>query len=216
MMINDCDVFVVKFCYNYKIYNFEKCINLKCSYLKYDNDWHEYYCSRLQYFFKDLDNLHKYQEGLTMLLKIYKTRNVKLPSKSHSYDAGIDLYIPNDFNTIVLDPNQSILIPSGIKIEIPYGYMGLFLNKSSVASSKKLLVGSQVVDCGYDGEVHIDLHNVGESPVILNPGDKIIQIVLIPILSCEIFEINEEDLLYNKMFETDIRKSKGFGSTGNN
>lgn len=168
-----------------------------------------------------------------MYLKFAQVREVKTPSRGHATDAGIDFFIPefnesfiNDLKEknprlryfendkkINLDSTESILIPSGIKVEIPFGYMGLFLNKSGVASKKQLLVGAQVVDTYYSGEVHINLHNVGEKSVDLFSGDKVVQMVLTPILSCDLTEVSE-DMLYDWMQEDSTRGEGGFGSTG--
>ncbi len=168
-----------------------------------------------------------------MLLKFAKTRNVKTPARGHATDAGIDFCCPEfddafivDFekqeandgivvadNKIIIKPGQNACIPSGIKVEIPFGYMGLFLNKSGVASKKDVLIGAQVIDVFYSGEVHIDLHNVGESDFIITPNMKLTQMTLVPILSCDLTEC-EEDSLYDWMKQDSHRGEGGFGSTG--
>ena len=147
-----------------------------------------------------------------MLLKFKKCRDVKSPARAHATDAGIDFYVPKDYYQCVL-PNKSVLIPSGIKVEIPYGYMGLFLNKSGVASKKKLLVGAQVIDTFYDGEVHINLHNIGTESIDISPDDKIIQMVLVPILSCNLVEVKDDEPLYDWMKDESVRGVSGFGSS---
>lgn len=147
-----------------------------------------------------------------MYLRYAKVRDVKSPVRSHPTDSGIDLYIPDDFGYLVLKPTESILIPSGIKFEIPFGYSGIFMNKSGVASKKKLLVGAQVIDTFYSGEVHIDLHNVGNEDVILNPGDKIIQLIIFPIVCSGTLEIPETEL-YKDFITSEYRENNGFGST---
>lgn len=136
-----------------------------------------------------------------------KTRSVKNPEKAHSTDAGIDFFIPEDFPQMRLFPGESILIPSGIIIELPENHMGLFLNKSGIASQKCLLVGAQVIDEKYRGEVHIDLHNVGNQEIILEPGMKIVQLVIVPIWDGQPKQVESIDT------ETD-RGTCGFGSTG--
>jgi len=146
-----------------------------------------------------------------MYLRFVKIRDVKSPSRAHPTDAGIDYYVPNDFSAICLSPGQSVLIPSGIKVEVPFGYAAIFMNKSGVASKKHLLVGAQVIDTFYSNEVHIDLHNVGNADVIISPGDKIIQLILFPVAQCGIMEIKEEELY--KDFQIQYRGENGFGST---
>lgn len=171
-----------------------------------------------------------------MFLRFSKVRNVKNPVRGHATDAGIDFYMPEideqfikDFTSksansginiangkdFYIPSKYNATIPSGIKVEIPYGYMGLFLNKSGVASKEDLLIGAQVIDVFYSGEIHIDLHNVGSEPVKISPQKKLAQMVLVPILHCEIQEINEDEL-YNWMYLDKVRGEGGFGSTDEN
>jgi dUTP pyrophosphatase len=172
-----------------------------------------------------------------MYIGVVRTRNVHMPERGHAHDAGMDFYIPEfdeefvkhfkslsqnegiDINSerIHLDPGRGAMIPSGVKTEIPIGYMGIFLNKSGVATKKRVLVGAQVVDCGYDGEVHINLHNVSGRPIEFKPGDKAVQMVLVPVVSATPIEV-EKDSLYEGMRNDAIqlRAADGFGSTGEN
>lgn len=148
-----------------------------------------------------------------MLIKISKVDNVdvKIPIRAHATDAGIDFFVPNDFNVFTLRSNKSILIKSGIKIEIPYSYMGLFLNKSSVGS-KGLIVGAQVIDTFYSNEVHIDIHNISDHDIDILPGMKIAQLVLVPISYAMPIVVDESEL-YNDMMQQEVRGLNGFGST---
>lgn len=171
-----------------------------------------------------------------MLLKFATTRMVASPTRGHPTDAGIDFYLPklnqdlvalllekkcvfgtnanrqDNKNYIVIKPGNNVAIPSGIKVEIPYGHMGLFLNKSSVASKKNLLIGAQVIDTFYSGEVHIDLHNTGTEEVMIYEGDKLAQMILVPILNCDLINVTENEL-YNWMKQEQFRDAGGFGST---
>jgi len=167
-----------------------------------------------------------------MLLKFNKTGSVKTPERAHATDAGIDFYCPpiveivenlnsNSANsgititdsTIVIPPGKNAVIPSNIRVEIPYGYMGLFLNKSGVASKKDALIGAQVIDTMYSGIVHVDLHNVGTEDLIIEENMKLSQMVMIPVLSCDLTEV-EENQLYDWMISDKNRGGSGFGSTG--
>lgn len=145
-------------------------------------------------------------------LKILKIRDVKPPIRAHSNDAGIDFFIPNDFKKTILNPNESILIPSGIKVLIPKGYALIAFNKSSIASKKNLIVGACVIDESYQGEIYINLINIGKEPQVINPGDKIIQFICLPINYVKIEEVTNEFELYNGIVTT--RGEGGFGSTG--
>ena len=82
-------------------------------------------------------------------------------------------------------------------------------NKSGVASKRQLLVGACVVDPGYNGEIYINLHNLGVTTQIIKPGEKIAQAVLVPVVHCNAVEAKEDDL--NQDTE---RGTGGFGSTG--
>lgn len=149
-----------------------------------------------------------------MYLKYSKVKDVKDPCRANvGIDAGIDLYIPEEFEKKTLKPNESILIPAGVKFEVPLGYAVILFNKSGVASKKCLLVGACVVDSGYAGEVHINLHNVGTKEVELNPGDKIVQAVMLPIITPTPMLVDEENL-YKDVCSPSARGSGGFGSTG--
>jgi dUTP pyrophosphatase len=145
------------------------------------------------------------------MLKFTKTRDVKSPVRAHETDAGIDFFIPNDFENVVLKPGDDVLIPSGIKVLVPRNFALIFKEKSGVATKKKLTIGACVVDSDYRGEVHLHLFNNGNADQELNPGDKITQGLLIPIALDTPEEISNEE--YDKN-ETE-RASGGFGSTGN-
>jgi dUTP pyrophosphatase len=145
-------------------------------------------------------------------MKFLKIRDVKSPSRGTSKSAGIDLFIPNDFEYQTLNPGDSILIPAGLKANVPENYAFIAFNKSGVSTKKHLAVGACVIDEDYQGEIHIHLYNFGNDPVTINPGDKIIQCVLVPVLyeNVEIVE-TEEQLWEGKITE---RGEGGFGSTG--
>ena len=153
-----------------------------------------------------------------MYLKVYRIRpQAKLPLRAHPTDAGMDLfycsngnkklYETNDFH---IPPKASRLLPTGIRVEIPYGYMLEIKNKSGIASKRQLLVGACVVDSGYNGEVYVNLHNIGSETQIIKAGDKIAQAIMIPIEHCKVEEV-ETDKFLN--FHS-RRGEDGFGSTG--
>lgn len=143
-------------------------------------------------------------------LKFIKTKEVKSPVRGHDTDAGIDFFVPDDFEGIVLLPNEDILIDSGIKVIVPKGYALIFKEKSGVATKKKLTLGASVVDSDYRGVVHFHLFNSGEYPQEILAGDKITQGLIVPISLCKPVEISEEE--YNS-YNTE-RGNNGFGSTG--
>ena len=143
-------------------------------------------------------------------LQISRIGDVKLPVRGHDFDAGIDFFIPNNFQETILNLGDSILIPSKIKVKVPKGYMLKAENKSGVATKLGLQIGASVVDYGYQGEVHIHLTKVTKGSVVLQPGQKIAQFILQPISTCKIKEVTIEELYESKS----ERGEGGFGSTG--
>jgi dUTP pyrophosphatase len=153
-----------------------------------------------------------------MNLKVYKIRTeARLPLRAHKTDAGMDLfYCPNGERRdvvgtegLAIAPKESKLIPTGLKIEVPYGHMLEIKNKSGIASKRKLITGACVVDPGYDGEIYVNLHNIGHTTEYIKAGDKVAQAVLIPIIHCGVEEVDGDDLN-----DGSTRGSGGFGSTG--
>ena len=142
-------------------------------------------------------------------MKISKIRDVKTPTRGTSQSAGIDFFVPEGISE-TLNPGKSCLIPSGIKANVPENHALIAFNKSGVAVKKKLHVGACVVDEDYQGEIHINLTNVGNETVNVESGEKIIQFVLVPISYTDILVV-EEGNLFEK---TTKRGSGGFGSTG--
>ena len=148
-----------------------------------------------------------------MYIKFAKTRDVKTPARANFGDAGIDFFIPQDFPVTSLAHGESVLIPAGIKVEVPIGFALIFHNKSGVAVKKNLYVGADTVDHGYAGEVHINLVNNGKDPVTIGPGDKIIQGILVPVMLAQTIEVDESNL-YEDIHVAGSRGTGGFGSTG--
>ena len=143
-------------------------------------------------------------------MKIAKVRDVKTPTRGTKKSAGIDFFVPNDFNEVILMPNEAVLIPSGIKVSVPENYALIAFNKSGVATKKQLIRGAEVVDEDYQGEIHINVINTGTLPQIISPGEKIIQFILIPMFYDDVFEVELEHLY----IEPTERGEGGFGSTG--
>ena len=141
-------------------------------------------------------------------MKIKKVRKVKTPSRGTSLSAGIDFYVPYDFKGTVLLPNKSIVIPSGIIVDVPKGHALIAFNKSGIAINKDFQVGACVVDEDYQGEVHIHLTNIGKKVRVIEPGDKIVQFILIPVLYDAVEVV---DILFSSKTE---RGSGWKGSTG--
>jgi dUTP pyrophosphatase len=143
-------------------------------------------------------------------LKFIKVKNVKSPTRGTEQSAGIDFFVPDEFETIVLLPGESCFIASGIKVSLPDEHVLIAFNKSGIAVKKNLHVGACVVDADYQGELHINLTNTGNSAQIIERGDKIVQFVLLPVNYAMPVEVEPKDLYKKKS----ARGEGGFGSTG--
>ena len=149
-----------------------------------------------------------------MIIQYYKTRDdVITPDRANPSDAGLDLFFcPSDGNAILLHPGDTALFQTGLKFGVPHGYMLEVKNRSGNASKRSLLVGACVVDSGYDGEVFVNLHNVGHKAQLVEPGTKIAQVVLIPVVHFRPIEI-DTDNLYDFPMTISNRGDGALGST---
>ena len=138
-----------------------------------------------------------------MELKIKRIhKDANLPHYGHKGDAGLDIFSTID---CVLRKREVKAIPTGIKVAIPEGYVGLIWDKSGVSlEGVHRLAG--VVDSGYRGEVKIVMANLSDEPFSIEKGMKIAQLLIQPVVEVEVVEV--EDL------EATPRGENGFGSTG--
>ena len=143
-------------------------------------------------------------------MRISKIKDVKTPERGTSQSAGIDFFVPNDFKETILESNKHIRIGSGIRAEIPSGYMLCAFNKSGVALAG-LSVGACVVDEDYQGAISLHLFNETDSDIIIRPGQKLVQFILIPIFYDSIDVVDDSEM----HLEASERGEGGFGSTGN-
>ena len=130
-----------------------------------------------------------------------------LPSYGSDFSAGADLYAVLD-EELVIEPNQTKLIKTGLAMEIPEGYGGFIYARSGLASKRGLAPANKVgvVDADYRGEIMVALHNHSAVAQTVAVGERIAQLVIAPFLKAE-FELCEE------LGETQ-RGAGGFGSTG--
>ena len=150
-------------------------------------------------------------------LKVFKIReDAKIPKRENSSDAGMDLFwneagLP-DWQDVSIMPGESVILGTGVAVEVPENTMIQIMNKGGIAAKKSLIVGSHVVDCGYSGEIFVNLHNIGEDKQNIRKGDKIAQMVVIPILIPELEVVENKEDLYKDMNKT--RGDGKLGSTG--
>ena len=142
--------------------------------------------------------------------------NVHPPSRANPSDAGLDVYFsPKSQEPVVIEPGSGAILPTGIRFGIPHGYMLEVKNRSSMAAKRSLIVGACVIDSGYDGEVFINLHNIGKTTQIIEPHEKIAQVVMTPVVHFRAMERNGDDDLYGWYPITISDRGDGsLGSTG--
>lgn len=133
-------------------------------------------------------------------MKIKLDKHAIMPTKAHETDAGWDLYAPYDFTL-----KTEEIIDTGVHIEIPRGYVGFIKSKSGL-NVRESITAEGVIDCGYTGSIVVKLYKSDGYPHYFKKGDKITQIVFLPILM-EGFELVDE-------LEETERGEGGFGSSG--
>ena len=124
-----------------------------------------------------------------------------MPTRAHETDAGLDLYA---MHGAVLSPCGMAIIDTGLHVEIPKGYVGLITSKSGLMS--KGITSRGTIDCGYTGSIKAVLFNHSRKVVEIEAGQKITQLVILPIITPELEVVDSLE-------ETD-RADGGFGSTG--
>jgi len=138
-----------------------------------------------------------------MKIKIKKLKeNAKLPNYAHPGDVGMDLY---SMETVIIKPMEHHRFFHGFALEFPEGNAGIIMDKSSISKAGLIHMGG-VFDAGYRGEYNTHLVNLGSEPYTVEEGDKVSQLVIVPVT---IAEIEETDTLSDS-----ARGMGAFGSTG--
>lgn len=134
---------------------------------------------------------------------LYFTDDMLVPEHHHEHDGGIDLKTDRD---IEISPKDLVAVHTGVKAEIPIGYVGLLKDRSSLASLGLVTLGG-VIDSGYRGEIKALLLNTSEATLKFNRGDRVVQLIAARIDSTFFLERGDPQS------KTD-RGESGFGSTG--
>lgn len=135
-------------------------------------------------------------------MRVVVEKDAIKPTKAHEFDAGWDLY---SRDVKVVHAHSYETFDTGVHIEIPNGYVG-FLKSKSGLNVKHNIVSEGVIDSGYTGSIVVKLYNHGDEDYQVLKGNKITQIVFLPILT------DTMDLV-DELGETD-RGDNGFGSSG--
>lgn len=129
-----------------------------------------------------------------------------MPTRAHSADAGLDLYTPEDaILSGAFERERSAVIDTGVHVEIPRGYVGMIKSKSGLNVYGGIMCEG-VIDAGYTGSIYVKLYNHGDIGHYFRRGDKIAQLVILPI-------VTPAPKLVDKFAETE-RGDNGLGSTG--
>ena len=131
----------------------------------------------------------------------------RIPTYGSAQAAGADLYACID-QTVVIAPGESAWIPTGVAMELPEGYVGLIYARSSMGAKRGLAPANKVgvIDSDYRGEIRVVLHNHSKQEQLVEPNERIAQLVITPVITpgfCVVDELTDTQ-----------RSDKGFGSTG--
>ena len=133
--------------------------------------------------------------------------NAKLPTYGSAFAAGADLYACLE-EPVTIGPGETYWVSTGIALEVPVGCAGLVYARSSLGAKRGLAPANKVgvVDSDYRGEVRVVLFNHSPEPQTINPGERVAQFVITPVVTPQYVEAEE-------LLDTD-RGTGGFGSTG--
>lgn len=131
----------------------------------------------------------------------------KLPTYGSEEAAGADLYACLQA-PVTVEPGCSVWVPTGIALEIPKGCAGLIYARSGLSCKRGLAPANKVgvIDSDYRGQIVVVLHNHGDCPQTVEPGERIAQLVITPVLTPAYQEVSE--------LSSSDRGAGGFGSTG--
>lgn len=136
------------------------------------------------------------------VVKVVLDDGGRMPTRAHETDAGYDIYSP--IETIIY-PGESVVVDTKVRMAIPAGYVG-FLKSKSGLNVKDGIQNEGVIDSGYTGTIAVKLYNHGSYIVRIGAGQKISQLVLLPILTPDLIQVDS--------LEETERGNGGFGSTG--
>lgn len=137
-----------------------------------------------------------------MLLKIKLDEGAVMPLRAHKTDAGLDLFTRED---VYIPPKSRETIDTGVHVAIPAGFVGLLTSKSGLMANEGI-TSRGTIDSGYTGSIRAVLFNHSDKTVKLQAGQKVTQLVILPIVMPEVE-------LVDSMEQTE-RGNRGFGSSG--
>lgn len=145
-----------------------------------------------------------------MTLKFIKLDKAAIePTYGTEFSAGADLYsLPS--GDITVKPGETVLVHTGIALQIPEGYAGFVFARSGIATKRGLAPANKVgvIDSDYRGEIMVSIFNHSDKEQIISSGERVAQLVIMPYVKA--------DFLQTDSLETTDRAAGGFGSTGTN
>ena len=141
-------------------------------------------------------------------IRVKKLReNATLPTYGSQWAAGADLYACLEA-PVTIEPHQTVMIPTGLALEVPVGCAGLIYARSSMGAKRGLAPANKVgvIDSDYRGEVMVALHNHSTVPQTVEHGERVAQLLITPVLTPAYEEASE--------LSDTVRGVGGFGSTG--
>lgn len=135
-------------------------------------------------------------------MNVMLDKGAYMPTRAHSTDAGLDL---RSRETQIVCAKESAVFHTGVHVELPKGTAGILISKSGLNVNHDI-TSTGLIDEGYTGEIVVKLINHGGRDYKVNAGDKISQLIIVPVLyedACLVSELNDTD-----------RGNNGFGSSG--
>ncbi len=126
------------------------------------------------------------------------------PRRANKLDAGLDLFSTKE---VIIYPGDSALVPTGVHIDIPEGYVGLLWSRSGLSVKHKLERGAGCIDAGYHGEVIAHIYNHSDTTYYIKEGEKCVQMIITSINTSDCEEVDSFDVVTS-------RGEAGFGSSG--
>jgi dUTP pyrophosphatase len=136
-------------------------------------------------------------------MNIYVEKGAYLPERAHKTDAGLDIKARD---SQLVKAHSSALFHTGLHVQLPHGTAGLLVSKSGLNVNHGI-TSTGLIDEGYTGEIMVKLYNNSDENYLVHTGDKISQLVVIPVFYDGIHIVDSLD-------ENTERGDKGFGSSG--
>ena len=152
--------------------------------------------------------LNKGQTQMNMKIKVKKIlENATLPKRATDGSAGLDLCVCLSHDSLEIKVGDTFTTRTGIAVEIPHGYVGMIVPRSSVGKTGLRLANTVgVIDSDYRGEILLVWQNTEDYPIIIKNGQRVAQILIVPVCMADVVQVDE-------LSKTE-RGSGSFGSTG--